>query len=331
MRRTQSRALGSHPLLPISLFSNQTVLFASGLLIFLVLVGLTSVQDGIKVSLLNNDVSTKKRWAVMMIGAGRSYMFTRNSFIQNVMMQADSPMDVFVFTRKNSNSSCLVDLEAIRLLENDSTVIHFDENFIEGEHHNYVSTEDRFVRQHNEALQMIDSYAEQQKIKYHYIFYTRPDLYYTVPFNIKALEEKINNATDSGINGTIFSPTCCSWKGWCDQLAAAKYQDFARMIRISREWFSLGLNIGSTVPEHQFQARGQFANLSNFDLLFKEDYGFFILRLTTARDQCHISHNLKAAFWGDFICNDYAPIDINATLETCGILNTSSVCDEGGH
>jgi hypothetical protein len=146
----------------------------------------------------------------MMVGARRSYLFTRNSFIQNVVKQSDPPMDVFTFTKKITNSSCLAELESMRLLELDSTVCHFDENYREGERQNAISTEDRFVRQHTEAFQLIESYAEQLNIDYDFIFYTRPDLFYTIPFNITELEKTLNNVTDR-INGTLFSPECCSW------------------------------------------------------------------------------------------------------------------------
>jgi hypothetical protein len=280
-------------------------------------------DGGIKVYLLKTTGPTKKqKWAVMMVGAGRSYLFTRNSFMQNVVKQSEPPMDVFTFTKKITNSSCLADLESMRLLQLDSTVCRFDENYLEGQLNYLQITEDRFVRQHTEAFQLIESYAEQQSIKYEYIFYTRPDLFYTIPFNITELEKKLNNVTDNGINGTLFSPECCSWAGWCDQLAAAKYQDFARMIHISREWFSRGDN---KVSEDAFRARGQFANLSNFDLRLKEDYGHVLLRMELARESCSGNNNLGAS-WTDSICNAYATFDINSTLETCEILNSSSIC-----
>jgi len=320
--RTQAKALGSHP----SFFSLHNPM--KGLIPFFILVLYVHHQQfflkgsyGMKAHLLKSN-PTNKRWAVMMVGAGRTYMFTRNSFMQNVVKQSDPPMDVFVFTKNITNSSCLVDLESMRLLELDSTAIHFDENYLkEPTDDQRQITEDRFVRQQTAAFQMIESYAEQHNINYDYIFYTRPDLYYTLPFKIEELEEKFNNVS-GGINGTIFSPECCSWGGWCDQLAAAKYQDFARMIRISREWFSIGDN---TIVETAFQARGRFANLSNFDLRLKEDYGFALLRSQTAIQSCSGINNLDL-FWTDAACNAYATFDINSTLKNCEILNSSSAC-----
>ena len=41
---------------------------------------------------------TNKRWAVMMIGGARTYAFTRDSFLRNIVSQTDPPMDVFVST-----------------------------------------------------------------------------------------------------------------------------------------------------------------------------------------------------------------------------------------
>ena len=324
--RTQSKAQKSHP--PILPFLFLVLIVCLQLLVMVVYLQqfLLKGSDGIKVNNPKNNDPTIKRWAVMMVGAGRSYLFTRNSFLQNVVKQTNPPMDLFVFTRKISNSSCLVDLESMRLLENDSTAIHLDENYLEGEHPIFKVTKDRFVRQHTETLQMIETFAEQQSINYDYVFYTRPDLYYTLPFNIKELEQKFENKAD-WINGTLFSPQCCAWDGWCDQIAAAPYKDFARMIKVSREWFARGDNIGSTVPEHEFRARGQFANLSNFDLRLKEDYGFLLLRLTTAMESCRGSHNLYT-YWRDAICNDNAPFDFIPAPGTCEILNSSSFCDK---
>ena len=94
------------------------------------------------------------------------------------------------------------------------------------------------------------------------------------------------------------------------------------MIRVSREWFSIGDN---TIVETAFQARGRFANLSNFDLRLKEDYGFALLRSQTAIQSCSGINNLDL-FWTDAACNAYATFDINSTLKNCEILNSSSAC-----
>jgi len=318
--RTQAKSLGSHP--TILFFGKPTKPLGVLLLVLIVLFKTLLIgSDGIE-EYHPKDVPTKKRWAVMIAGAGRTYMLTRNSFLQNVVKQSNPPMDVFVFTKNISNSSCLVELESMRLLEIDSTMIYFDDNYLEGEISALKNTEDRFVRQHTEAFQMIDDYAEQQNIKYEFVFFARPDIYYTLPFNIKELEKKFINVTD-GINGTVFSPECCAWGGWCDQLAAAPYKDFARMIRGTSEWFSRGSN---AISERAFQERGQFANLSNFDMGLKKDYGFLILRLTQAIEACHGSH--YEAYWTDNACNNFAPFEFNATLKTCEFLNSSSVCDK---
>ena len=98
--------------------------------------------------------------------------------MQNVVKQSDPPMDVFTVTKKITNSSCLAELESMRLLEKDSTAIHLDEYYLEGARNYHKLTEDRFVREHPAAFQLIESYAEQQNIIYDYIFYARPDLYW---------------------------------------------------------------------------------------------------------------------------------------------------------
>jgi hypothetical protein len=275
---------------------------------------------------------TKKKWAVMMIGAGRTYMLSRNSFIQNVVKQSYPPMDVFVFTKNISDSSCLVDLESLRLLELDSTAIKIDTNHLDLNGRNiWKISEDRLVRQHTESFQMIDDYAEKENISYEFIFFTRPDLYYTLPFNTIELENKFKDVTD----GIIFSPQCCAWGGWCDQVAAAPYQDFARMIRVGREWVSRGgsneVMADGTNPETLFRARGQFANLSSFDMRLKEDYGFFLLRLNSAKEACVESHDYISKSGSDTVCGSFAPFEFNATLEVCEILNTSSLCDVGSY
>ncbi len=89
------------------------------------------------------------------------------------------------------------------------------------------------MREPTELLQLIDDYAMGKNITYDYILYTRPDLLYTLPINVKKLETML----DENVNGTIFVPKCCDFFGWCDRLAAAKYGDFSSMIRLSKQWF----------------------------------------------------------------------------------------------
>lgn len=118
-------------------------------------IGMISIEEKFP----QND-PTKKRWAVMMVGAARSYMLPRNSFLQNVVNQSNPPMDVFAFIPKVSNPLCLADMESMRLLEMDSTLIHLDESYIVLEGRDiWQVTEDRLVRQQNETLRMIDNYA----------------------------------------------------------------------------------------------------------------------------------------------------------------------------
>lgn len=92
------------------------------------------------------------------------------------------------------------------------------------------------------------------------------------------LEEKLSNFT-AGINSTMFSPGCCNYGGWCDQLAAGMYRDFAKMIEVSGEWILKDERVVKGHPETLFKARGEFANVSTFDLNCREDYEFYILRL----------------------------------------------------
>lgn len=317
-------ALGSPPTFFVSYVAilKRTTPFFILVLIMCIRQILQIGSSGMAIHLFKTD-QTRKRWAVMMVGAGRSYVFTRNSFMQNVVMQTDPPMDVFAFTENVTNSSCLINLESMRLLELDSTVRYLDDKYLAGQHQNSISTEDRFVRQHTGAFNLIESYAEQQNVRYDYIFYTRPDILYTIPFNITELEEKLNNVTD-GMNGTIFSPECCAWGAWCDQLAAAKYHDFARMIHASREWWSRG---DTGIVEVAFRSRGHFANLSKFDLRHMEDYAFLLLRSSVALESCHGSGALNV-YWTDNSCNGFAPSFLNSTFETCERLNTSSVCGD---
>lgn len=267
------------------------------------------------------NYSAKTKWAVMMVGAPRSYMITRTSFMQNVVNQSYPPMDVFTFAPRIANPSCRADLESLRLLETDSTVIHFDENYLvlEGRDISNV-TLDRLVRQQNETFQMIDNYATQQNINYEFIFYTRPDLYHTLPVNITALEEKLTNVTDA-----VFNPGCCTYGGWCDQLTVGKYQDFAKMIGVSRHWASVDPNIEHGHPETLFMTRGHFANLSSFDLNHNEDYRFSILRLQAAKDAC-IEGRTYTTYGVDGICGSYV---LNSTLEQCELLNMSDICSVG--
>ncbi len=259
-------------------------------------------------------------------------MLTRNSFMQNVVHQTNNTMDIFTFTNQVSDTSCLVESESVRLLEYDSAVIHFDKTHLDLQGKNiWKISEDRLVRQHTEAFQMIDDYSKQTNIKYDFIFFTRPDLYYTVPFNIKEFEKKIFNSTD-GSNSTFFSPDCCGWGGWCDQVAAAPYRDFARMIRASSEWISRGDDRmkDGTNPEKLIMARGQFANISKFDLRSGEDYGFFILRLNSAKEACVGNHDYVARSGSDLVCGRFAPFEYR-TLGMCETLKFSNLCDVGAY
>jgi len=269
----------------------------------------------------NSSLVAHKRWAVMMIGGARTYAFTRKSFIQNVVNQTNPPMDVFVST--SSTTSCSVDSFSSVLLELDSTAWRYHESI---EHGNPdYQTRDRFYTEQMGVLKLIDDYSKQKNVTYDYIFYARPDLYYTVPFNIKKLEKTLDNN-----NGTIFSPECCAYGGWCDRLAAARYIDFSHLIRVSDEWFAKG-NTG--IWEVAFKNRGQYANLSNFDMHIysnlTEDYGFVTMRLGVALEECAPNKTLWYEnttdwyFWCDYECNNMGPISLNPTPAACNFLNRS--------
>jgi hypothetical protein len=47
---------------------------------------------------------------------------------------------------------------------------------------------------------MVDNYAKTNNVDYDYVFLTRPDLVYTIPFNISELE----------YSRSLFSPACCA-------------------------------------------------------------------------------------------------------------------------
>ena len=264
-----------------------------------------------------------KRWAVMMIGGARTYAFTRESFLRNVVNQTDPPMDVFVST--HSTNSCSVDWISAVLLEMDSRAWRYDELPSGISSDANVQTQDRFQREQGKLLQLIDDYAEQTNITYDYILYARPDLHYTRPMNIAKLEKTFE---ENG-NGTIFSPVCCQWFGWCDQLSAARYEDFTRMIKASDQWVARGVN---GIHESAFMDRALFANLTRFDMHsdyhLTEDYGFVTARLGAALEQCN-EKTEEWEFWVDKNCNNDAPFSLNPTPSMCKYLNMSLARKEG--
>lgn len=160
-----------------------------------------------------------KRWAVTMIGGARTYAFTRNSFLQNVVNLTYPLMDVFVSTI--STYSCSVDSFSAVFLERDSTAwrYHHPEHTKEelGATDYKALTYDRFYTEQMGLLELIDDHTKENNFTYDYIFYTRPDIFYTIPLNIKKLERTLDKN-----NGTIFIPQCCTYNdGWCDRVAAA--------------------------------------------------------------------------------------------------------------
>mmetsp|Transcript_14163 Transcript_14163/g.23678 ORF Transcript_14163/g.23678 Transcript_14163/m.23678 type:complete len:148 (-) Transcript_14163:570-1013(-) len=139
----------------------------------------------------------------MMIGSPRTYTFTRSSFIKHVLNQTDHSMDVFTSTQSMTNTSCSIEKHSLELLQKDSTLVRFHQSIVTvkkgmlGERRrqkkeDILKTKDRFVNEQNALLQLMEDYSKEHGITYDYIFYTRPDLYYTVPFNIQEIERAID-------------------------------------------------------------------------------------------------------------------------------------------
>jgi len=267
----------------------------------------------------------KKRWAVMMIGSARTYAFARSSFIKNVLNQTDPPMamDVFTSTQSMNNSSCSIEKHSLGLLEKDSTAVRFNQvNFTvqKGTQGELKKTRDRFLDEQNALLQLIENYSKEHDITYDYIFYTRPDLHYTTPFNILAMERAIK-----GNKSTIFSPGCCKFAGWCDRLGASSYQDFSTMIVSTEDWMRSGGD--KYTYETAFQKRAEYANLTRFDLTPKKDYGFHTLRFKYASQSCNGVTKWEGAHWTDMLCNDMITPDLETTPASCTLLNNSNSCN----
>lgn len=272
----------------------------------------------------HNSAPTKKskRWAVMMIGAGRSYAFTRNTFLKKVVNQTHPPMDIFTYSYDVSDS-CLVDGLSTYLLEQDSILFHLDTSTPSyGRNDEHAITHDRFVRQQLELLQMIDDHSKAKNVTYDFIFYTRPDLYYTIPFNISGIEAKLE---DKSNNSSLFSPQCCGFSGWCDRLAAASHLHFSNMVRAGSKWWSQSGH--QYTYESAFKDRAEFANLSAFDMILKEDYGFLTLRMDRAREACN-GAQISGAHWTENYCDNFAAFDNldSITPVSCELLNKSSSC-----
>lgn len=279
-------------------------------------------------------VEKKKRWAVMMIGAPRTYAFARQSFIQNVLNQTDPPMDVFTSTESSMvNESCPIEVHSLELLKRDTTAMHFHQakGILPGRRagagprwEQLQKTQDRFINEQNSLLKLMEDYSKHHGITYDYIFYTRPDLYYTTPFNISTIERAI----DRNIS-TIFSPKCCSFAGWCDRLTAASYQAFSKMVLSTEDWMRNEHNNGHDYAyEVAFQKRAENVNLTKFDLTMRKDYGFYTLRFKHAKYKCDggQERNWNGAPWTDMLCNDMLTNDLEITPASCSLLNNSNSC-----
>lgn len=267
----------------------------------------------------DTDKLRKKRWAVMLIGGARVYAFTHESFLGNVVNQTDPPMDVFSST-SFGNASLLSALSS-ELMNMESTDWRFDEQYNISASDQGGRTKDRFLREQMEVLQMIDDHAERQNITYDYIFYARPDTYYAVPFNISKLEALFEEEKSKG-NRTIFVPSCCDFSGWCDRLAAAPYDDFARMIRVTEEWISTG-GLEGGAYEVAFRNRAQFANLTRIDMQRPDDYSFYTARYGHAAMKCAGVDDTGIG-WTDTICNWGLPLDLDMSISKCKFINMTT-------
>lgn len=103
------------------------------------------------------------------------------------------------------------------------------------------------------------------------------------------------------------------------------------MIRVGNEWVANG-NIGQF--DKAYRNRGEFANISNFDMHITsnltEDYGFVTLRLGVALEKCGTNKTLWYKnvtdwyFWCDYGCNNFAGIEsLNPTPAEGKFLNMS--------
>jgi hypothetical protein len=281
-----------------------------------------------------DSITDHKRWAVMMIGGARTYAYTQDSFTQNVVNQAYPPMDVFVSSHFNNLSRA--EILSFNLLVDDSTEYQEYTPTITSDGLNtsfkrlswdITQTQDRFLSEQMALLQIIDDYSKYRNITYDFIFYTRPDLLFTYPVNIKKLEEILGKNSAAG-KSTIFSPDCCAWSGWCDRVGAASYQDFSRMIRVSDQWVA---NVSRLTHERAFRDRGLLSNLSSFDMHLMEDYGFLTLRIEQAVEACQGRHELHGSKHSDTTCSNFLPFNLNVTLATCDVFDrnepTASVAE----
>eukprot|EP00985_Skeletonema_marinoi_P015425 scaffold7970_cov147-Skeletonema_marinoi.AAC.1 len=274
----------------------------------------------------------KKRWAIMMIGSPRTYTFTRSSFIKHVLNQIEHSMDVFTSTQSMANTSCSIEKHSLELLQKDSTLVRFHQSIVTvkkgmlGERRrqkkeDILKTKDRFVNEQNALLQLMEDYSKEHGITYDYIFYTRPDLYYTVPFNIQEIERAID-----GKLSTIFSPGCCDFKGFCDRLGAGSYQDYSKMILSSKDWARSG-DGSKYAYEEAFRHRAEYVNLTKFDLTLKEDYGFLTLRFKRVAQSCK-GETIGKEQWTDTLCNKRTIPDLETAPASCRLLNISNSCSK---
>jgi hypothetical protein len=285
----------------------------------------STVKSAAPTSSTVKTAAPAKRWAVMMTGSARTYSFCRETFFENVVNQSNLPMDLFSYSFLHQDTECHIDTLGMHELSLDSTVMRFDDNFVK---HGTLSTEaayDRFVRQQIEHLEVIEMYAKEHNLKYDYIFYTRPDLLYTKPFNMTLLEEELENRRNAS---GWFTPLCCKFGGLCDRLAAGIFEDWAHMIRSAESWWKAQPK--KLIGERAFKARAEFVNLTNYFDLPKGSYSFSTVRRNNIRDRCEGLNTSEywRNGWVDTVCEvhrDFVASHIPTIhAAACTLLNKSS-------
>jgi len=238
-------------------------------------------------------------------------------------------MDVFSLSFAHHENACHIDSLSLFALEEDSASFKYDSNYTKKADADGVSmTRDRFERQQGEILNMISDHERMKGIMYDYIFLTRPDILYTHPFNITAIEERFAMNYRVGNRTLLFSPECCKFAGMCDRLAAAPYSEFSQMVRSSKSYFDTVGVSQDHVPafENAFKHRAIFNNLSSFDI----PQSFLTLRLRHVRELC-AGNMTSSSHWTEALChyNKHhtwdvrSGTDLNYTTAACQLLEKS--------
>ena len=274
-----------------------------------------------------------KRWAIMMMGGARTYAFARESFWKNFLGQTDLEYDIFSYSFFHSAAdTCHIDTLGLHLWELDSTVMHIDDGFTKYPGTSKNASYDRFVRQQGQHWQVLETYAAaaHDDNVYDYVFYTRPDLIYTAPFNLTLLEHELQTRGP----GQWFTPLCCKFKGLCDRMAAMHFTDFKHMVAQSAAFYKQATH---KVGERLWKERAYFANLTQHFDLPADAYSFATLRHNNTRSLCHgldWNHGGWHNGWPDTVClRGQQNRDVARHIETlspiaCKVLDQSDCADD---